>query len=980
MGDLTTYSSKNISALMENIQRVKYNPSGIQRAILDTLDEITDNEVQIVDPTNPFVFLLEASSVNTALAIAESNINLRKQYPSLAQTEDELYLHMSDKDFNNRFSSPGFTDFTFMISYTDVMNKLSYDTVDKSYKAIIPRNTEIKINDLTFSFQYPIIIRRFVDGIVQINYDTEIEDPLKLLSGTIIDYDIRSDATGEKWIFFKTNLSQFKIESSFHNIQQSTSFEVEIPFENNYYYCRIFNNSSLTGNQWVEIPTTHTDQVFDPFKPTATLKVYQQALKVYIPVIYINTGMIDGDIRIDVYNTNGSLNVNLSDNKISSFEINFKAINEERDLNEFTAAVTELTVIAYSDQTVNNGSNALTFDELRSRVINNSAGDRQLPITENQLAAYTNNKGFSLISNIDVITNRIFTATRNLPSPYNTKLLTSGNIGINSFITDLEFLRNIQTVADNNKRLTILSSSLFENVNGRVRILSKAETDLIVNLPSSTKINTINSRNFLYTPYHYVLDNSQVEFEVRAYLLDQPSVSDISFVRQNETLQMLVNTNGFTIKKTSTGYKISIVTKSGNFYKEIADNLVHCQLAFLPTGENTLGYINGVMIGKTDSGERVYEFDLDTNHDLNSDDNICITNFKMFNNNPLNLWCSLEGEFHIFHTTTDITTGYISDETDNLIAKFLLPNGSVGNTHEKIKYKLGDVLKNLWTRSRSLAAGLEYKKYDADVPMYYDRDVYQVDPLTGSMLTIDAQGNASYSKLHSLGDPVLDNNGDQVFKHRKGDVILDANGIPEIASGMSTSRDLDIMFIDGKYYFANDDAFINYRGELAKIVKNWVVTDLTEIQDKLIDQTKLFFYPKSSLGNIDVYPDNYGIRKMDSEQSLTVDFYVKDKIYRDANIRSLITESTIKTIDSYITRDTINITEIVLFLNQSYSDIIDSVKVSGLGGADNYQIVKLANKSDRLCLKKNIVAQQDGKLIIKEDITITFNNIEKVII
>lgn len=979
MGDLTTYTSSTISDLMSNINRVRFNPSNIQRTILDVLDEVTDGEVDIVDPTNPFVFLLESSCVNTSLAITESAINLRKQYPSLAQTEDELYLHMSDKDFIGRFATPGFTDFTFMVSYKDVLNKMAYDNVEKCYKAIIPRNTEITINDLTFSFQYPIIIRRFSDSIVQISYDSEILDPVKALTSAVIDYDIRRDSNQEDWLFFKVNLSQFKVETSYHNIQQSITFDTEIPFSDKFAYCRVFNNSSLTDLSWVEIPVTHTDQVFDPFKPTVTLRVYEGKLKVTIPIIYINTGMMDGDIRVDIYTTKGALNVDLSDNKISSFQIDFKAIDDKRDINEYTNAITELTLLAFSDQTVNNGNDGITFDELRKRVINNSTGDRQLPITSVQLEASINNKGFELISNIDVITNRIFTATKKLPKPYNTKLLTSANIGISSFITSLEYLKTIETVKDNNTRLTILSSSLFENVNGKIKILNKSDIDGISSLPTSSKVNTINSRNFIYTPFHYVLDNSQKEFEIRAYLLDQPTVNDISFISQNETLQLLVNTNGFTIEKTHNGYKLSIVTKSGDFYKGISDSLVNCQLAFKPIGENTLAYINGTLVGKTSTEERIYEFTIETNYDLNQSNNICITNFMMFNANPLNLWCSLEGEFYIFHTTSSISTNFVPDATDSKIAKFLLPNGSVGNTEERIKYKLGDVLKNLWMRSRSLASGLTYETYETDIPLLYDRDVFETNPITGSILFIDGSGNASYNKLHSLGDPVLNAQNEQIYKHRKGDVKLDQNGSPIVTTGISSERDIDILFIDGKYYFANDESFINYRSEVAKIIKNWVVNDLADIHDDLIDQTKLFFYPKSSLGVVSVYPDNIGIKKINSEQSLVIDFYVKDKIYRDGNIRALITDSTIKTIDEFINKEYINLTEIILTLNNSYKDIIESISVSGLGGSENYQIVKMANNSDRLSLKKSIVAQQDGKLIIKEDITISFNNTERVI-
>ena len=80
MTDITASKSVAIQTLVDNLTTYRYNPSGIQRVMLDYLNEITAGEVNVVDPTNPFVFLMESSAVNTSLAITENLINLRKQY------------------------------------------------------------------------------------------------------------------------------------------------------------------------------------------------------------------------------------------------------------------------------------------------------------------------------------------------------------------------------------------------------------------------------------------------------------------------------------------------------------------------------------------------------------------------------------------------------------------------------------------------------------------------------------------------------------------------------------------------------------------------------------------------------------------------------------------------------------------------------------------------------------------------------------
>ena len=122
MTDITEIDTKyNLSNLISNYDSIKYNPAGIIGAVLEYLNNVTQNKVSLVDPTNPLVMLLESSAVNTAAAITEANFLLRKQYPILAETEEELYRHMSDKDYLDRFSTPSRAMFNFVIEYNSLV-------------------------------------------------------------------------------------------------------------------------------------------------------------------------------------------------------------------------------------------------------------------------------------------------------------------------------------------------------------------------------------------------------------------------------------------------------------------------------------------------------------------------------------------------------------------------------------------------------------------------------------------------------------------------------------------------------------------------------------------------------------------------------------------------------------------------------------------------------------------------------------------
>ena len=129
----------SIAALKDSINEVRYNPAAIQRRVFDTLEQVSNGEVDVVDPSNPFVFLLEASSVLTSASMEEAENLTRQLYPSMALTEDELYLHMSDQDYVGRFSSPSRTMFTVLFNKEELMQR-AVDVGENGVRKItIPR-------------------------------------------------------------------------------------------------------------------------------------------------------------------------------------------------------------------------------------------------------------------------------------------------------------------------------------------------------------------------------------------------------------------------------------------------------------------------------------------------------------------------------------------------------------------------------------------------------------------------------------------------------------------------------------------------------------------------------------------------------------------------------------------------------------------------------------------------------------------------
>lgn len=977
MAEITATKSVAISTLMANLQTYKRNPSSIQRVIYDHVDEITEGAVDFVDPTNPFILLLGCSCVNTAMAVNETLVASQQQYAVMSQTEEDLYPHLSDKDFLNRFSSPSDTFFYLVVQVNDLVNKMVRNDAQSCNMATIPRDTQFKVDDYTFTLQYPIDFRQYDNGVVQISYDATIASPLGDLTTNIIEYTVRTDANTVQWLILKVPLSQFAINSEQFVLQKSQRFSEDIAFTDKFYYGRVFYRNAATSNQWTEILTTHTDQYFDPFTATAVFKAFSDHLNVTIPPIYLNSGLISGDLRVDVYTTKGKITVNLQNYKVDSFSMNMIAIDEVRDLNSYTTAMRGLTAYTYSDQLISGGSDGVSFEKLREQVIYNSTGAVNDPVSIRRLESKVNTAGFDLVANVDAVTNRIFLATQKLPKPLNTKLATSANVGISTFITNLAYLETISSVASNNNRVTILSNNLFLNNNGVVSLIPPSDIAALRLNPKTTLVDIVNSNQYLYNPFHYVLDDTDMEFSVRAYNLDYPIASNLSFMSQNQSLQLPVNTGSYNLAKTPTGYRLSIVAKSGNFYKDLADGLVSVQLAYYPVGETVLAYINGTQASVNSDGERVFTFDLLSNFDLDSNDNICITNAQMFGNESLLTWLSLDQTFKLFWATTSTTTGFIPDAADAMLGKFMLPTGSVVSTYENIDLMLGSSLKDLWTRSRTLPVGLTYDKYTADMPLFYSQDVYQKDLVTGSIFSFGGENGTelTYNILHKAGDPVLTDDGQQVYRYRKGDVKLDANGNPIIITDLSTDKEIDMLFVDGRQFFVDDPAFVSYRDELVGVLDTWITVNINAIAQTLLEQTHLYFYPKTTLGKVQVFIQDGGQDFISSEQSLSVDLYVAPDVYKNYDVRQRLEAETIAIADTYISGLEVNMQVIADALKDIYGSSVKSMELRGLGGDKNYRIVSLASEHNRLCLKKILQLQQNNSLIIKEAVFVNFYSI-----
>lgn len=99
------YKQTPLAELKDRLSEAKYDPLLLVRSQIETIEEITNGEVLLMDPTHPFVMQLEMSACMAANTMQENIGLLRRVYPVLAEASEDLYMHMSDTDYINRFAT-----------------------------------------------------------------------------------------------------------------------------------------------------------------------------------------------------------------------------------------------------------------------------------------------------------------------------------------------------------------------------------------------------------------------------------------------------------------------------------------------------------------------------------------------------------------------------------------------------------------------------------------------------------------------------------------------------------------------------------------------------------------------------------------------------------------------------------------------------------------------------------------------------------
>lgn len=708
----------------QEMRKFIYDPNKIQTLMLDYIREANKGQLDIVDPTNPFTMLLEATAVNGSNPILEMKTLMRRMYSNLANTKQDLYPHLYDSVLINMFSVPSEANIVFYINIMELKQNGYRPTGAKYIETVIPEYTEVTVADTTFTLLNDIIVRLYDEGSVFVEQQTS-KSPIAINSLGILPGVVVSDAESNSWILFETTVKQIKRNVVSDTIIVSEGFNKTVKITDQYYYSDVAYKNSNTNGKYVSLAKTHDDAYIDPYTPTVFISQGTDSINFKIPDVYVVDGGISGNTNITIYQTKGRLFLPINSYKTDDFSLVLGNIGKTLS----SATSPNITILANSRYIVDGGRDELTVDEIKQAIITNTTGANELPITNDSIKRLGSFNDFEMFKAIDILTSRTYIASRNT-STIDTSLINSrADIFTNRVQIVLSDYLNNDNVYIKNDIFVIKSGTLFVDKNGIVSIVDQDELNNIKLLSKVEMLNYFKVHKYFITPYYYVIDKQETIVNTRVYDLDTPELNNLILLGKNVNIIPRVNIDKYLIEKTSTGYKITMSLIGNKDFDKLDPTKVRAQLKIDLYDSTEAVYYESTY----DVNTKYISFDITTDDYIDSNDNMVVTNgTTTLSSVIISLMTNLTITIYTLDTTIIDPSHYLANELYITKGDYITVFSK-----EKLAVIFGTNLKYIWNKVSAKYNERKYLKYTQNIPLVYNKIVYNTDATTGTIFGVN---------------------------------------------------------------------------------------------------------------------------------------------------------------------------------------------------------------------------------------------------
>jgi hypothetical protein len=830
----------------------------------DLLAQATGNEIDIVDPTTPIGMLLEASSNILANNVNEMQLQHKMMFPSMSTSVEDLLHHFTDDEEIHLFASASKTLMSFYINVNDTksygVHTVSKDGNTDLWKVTLPKNTKVTVGEMPFTVMddVDITITKYVNHTTSFalytnNSETyQLEDKgLGVLPSTIIQ-----NKDGVEWVKVEIPVYQLLPEQYKTTVVRDDAFSITVDTKDQYAFSIITYNKD---GEVTKLPKVYSASIFDPTTPQIFVEPMKNKVRYSIPKPYLMNNLVTGDITITTYTTRGKTFLPLYDYKTEDFSVEIAKITTTPE----AGAMKSIDVVVRSSNIVDGGVDVRKFQDIRFKVINKTKGIINTPVTFNQLNELARLDGFNISLASDVITKRLYIANKHI-SISGTSTPTTLDILVGTTTLDLFSVDN-PLIKVHNGGIYLRKNTVFEYSGKTLKPVHKSRLDEINSLTPNNKLEYIKDKKWYFSLFDIAITQSRDLTSPRVYDFTRPELTDLEISKRNIYLIQTVNIVGYSIFQYAHGYEIYFELSGNDSFKalETPGGKIGIQLAFdIPNSVKKMTlHSTEYVVPATDTrfsgkaGVRLYKLVVDT--DYFTKDGLLITKNLLSPSNSNEVMLNNRAEIIVYSKDVSINTsadahGFL-DEGDIYTG---VTTDVIGLIKEKIKVVFGVELTHIWTNSSAVYNERKYKRSLIDIPMTYTEDVYE-DFGGCRYKVVDTDGDGMCdeiieNKLHSAGDPILDNEGNQIYKVRKGDVLKDHSGNPIIDGENGLIRYVDAFMMDYKLLLTNNEVYKKTIDLALRTIYNISELQLKTIEETTLERTSLLFKPNKALTNVEL--------------------------------------------------------------------------------------------------------------------------------
>ena len=943
------------------------DPNIIQQQSLNNLSDALNGELNITDPNNPFMFLLENSANITADNMHAMAALLRRMYPSLASSMEDIFPHFNQEEINNIFSVPSEAIFTLYINKADFIN---YSKEKKGYyKAVIPKYSVITVND-----EYIFTILNNID----IKYYTKskklltkfIFNDLSIADNTndIIENLIVKDNQNREWFVLFFPVKQLERIVFKDNVITSMAYKKRFSIRDQFNYLKAKTINPNT-NSYVDVVVSLDEYNINPDIPTLLLRVFDSEIELELPIVYNIKNLVSDVFTYELFVTKGALNLPLSSYTADKFvltltgDIDYTNISEDEVFN-----INQISHRVKAKTNTYGGKNQVDFNYIKKRVIEYTTGNNNMPITDAQIREKLEEYGFSYKYTIDDVFKRDFLVNKAIEPPNSDVYIHANNynevLKLSKFNKYSNKIKFIDREKEGINAIVVEPFQIFEKVGSDLVVLSDYEMDQ-VRKESQSDLDTYNKRNLFFNPYKYVLDYNNI-LKARIYDVTQPAIKNLNAYYQNPSLDIAIIIDKKTILRTPDNkYKISYFVKSDSDLLKLNTDYLKAQIDIELKEESSIIYQAELV---ENNGAFYFEFIIPFDAYITDDDEVKIFSTygrvgeALVKNNT-------KVKFSIYSTDPDL-----SDKDHGNYFYIQDPRKVVLIYNEESMWDFVQKIDTLFINYSVEYTERKYKIYEKDVYLTYKEDVYELDDDgLPKLYPIDTNGDGEpddyeLKVIHKKGDQVLDDKGNPIVLHKKGDIMLNDDGEPVIDKDLGMIHLLNIFLIDDLYLRTSAPYFryyiVNYLNELKQVL----LDEIPRINQKLLDNTQIKYLSNFTLGSV-VLEYNYGYLTLDNFLEPDLIIYIGE----DNTTFNLtdIAETNVKSIiESNLEKPMVKIRDIERELEEYLGEDVLAVKLNLFRDDKNIAVINYTERSTRFVITKKLEYNDNKETVVTSNINI----------